>query len=213
MDELDILKKDWKKRENAFQQLSEAEIYKMLHKKSSSIVKWIFIISVCEFIFWVGLSFLMKQNEQVNKIYKTDEYNIITISEIVNYIILLYFIFIFYKNYIKINANQSVKELIKNILKTKKTVQVYIKVVLFYSAILAIFASIYQFNYDPQLLEMYHQVEESGYKNLFIILSLLFILIYIGLLSLFLWGFYKLIYGILLKRLYKNYEELKKLEL
>ncbi|CAM4038342.1 MULTISPECIES: hypothetical protein [Flavobacterium] len=213
MDELDLLKKDWKKRENSFNQVSENDIYKMLHKRSSSIVKWILIISICEFIFWIGLSLLMKQNDQLTNIYKTDRYNMITISEIVNYIILLCFIFIFYKNYIKINANQSVKELIKNILKTKKTVQVYIKVILFYSAILVIVASVFQFNYNPELLKMYHEIEESGYKNLFIVISLLFVLIYIGLLSLFLWGFYKLIYGILLKKLYKNYEELKKLEL
>ena len=46
MEELDLLKKDWKKNENSFEQISEVDIYKMLHKKSSSIVKWIFYISL-----------------------------------------------------------------------------------------------------------------------------------------------------------------------
>jgi hypothetical protein len=39
MDVLDLLKKDWKKKEHTFDQVSENEIYNMLHKRSSSIVK------------------------------------------------------------------------------------------------------------------------------------------------------------------------------
>ncbi|MFT5964898.1 MAG: hypothetical protein ACI9L6_001650, partial [Flavobacterium sp.] len=35
MKELDLLKKDWKKNENSFEQISETEIYQMIHKKSS----------------------------------------------------------------------------------------------------------------------------------------------------------------------------------
>lgn len=49
MDELELLKKDWQKRERMHPKLSYDEIYSMLWKKSSSIVKWIFIISVIEF--------------------------------------------------------------------------------------------------------------------------------------------------------------------
>ena len=51
MDELELLKKDWKKQEGSFQQIGEKEIYGMLHKGSSSIVKWILIISILEFLF------------------------------------------------------------------------------------------------------------------------------------------------------------------
>jgi hypothetical protein len=46
MKELDLLKKDWKKSTVSFEQISELELYKMIHKKSSSIVKWILIISI-----------------------------------------------------------------------------------------------------------------------------------------------------------------------
>ena len=51
MDELKQLKKDWQK-DQKFPKINKSEIYKFLHKKSSSIVKWIFIISIVEFIFW-----------------------------------------------------------------------------------------------------------------------------------------------------------------
>ena len=43
MDELELLKKDWRKKEEYLPKLSYDEIYKMIWKKSSSIVKWIFL--------------------------------------------------------------------------------------------------------------------------------------------------------------------------
>ena len=48
IDELDLLKKDWQKREAHLPQLSYDQIHKMIWKKSSSIVKWILIISILE---------------------------------------------------------------------------------------------------------------------------------------------------------------------
>ena len=61
MDELEILKKDWQKNQK-FPKLSKKEIYRLLHKKSSSIVKWIFILSIIEFCFWTLISLLMKDS-------------------------------------------------------------------------------------------------------------------------------------------------------
>ena len=58
MEELDLLKKAWKKEERSFDQVSEKDIYGMLHQKSSSIVKWILIISIVEFAFWNVIAFL-----------------------------------------------------------------------------------------------------------------------------------------------------------
>ena len=60
MKELDLLKKDWKKNANSFEQISETEIYKMIHKKSSSIVKWILIISILEILFWTVSNFFFR---------------------------------------------------------------------------------------------------------------------------------------------------------
>ena len=55
MEELDLLKKAWQKDSHGFEQISEVEIYKMLHAKSSSIVKWIFYISLFE----LGFGFIV----------------------------------------------------------------------------------------------------------------------------------------------------------
>ena len=38
MDELELLKKDWKKKEQQFKQVSEQDIYDMLHQSSSHYV-------------------------------------------------------------------------------------------------------------------------------------------------------------------------------
>ena len=50
MDELELLKKDWKKAETEFKHLSDTEIYPMLHKKSSSIIKTLFYIDLIHYL-------------------------------------------------------------------------------------------------------------------------------------------------------------------
>lgn len=213
MDELEILKQDWKKKDHAFNQVSEKEIYVMLHKRSSSIVKWIFMISIGEFLLYIIASLSLRNNENVIKFNAMDKYHILTVLEIFSYFILGYFMIKFYLNYKKINTNQPIKSLIINILDTRKTVQTYIKIIIIYTSFTAIVMPIIQFNFDPEFIKMYNKIIEVGNQTLFIILSLLFTLIFIGIFALLMWLFYKLIYGILLKRLYNNYEELKKLEM
>ena len=101
MDELEILKKDWQKNQK-FPKLSKKEIYRLLHKKSSSIVKWIFILSIIEFCFWTLISLLMKDSEAQQRFDSYDIDYIIMPLMISGYIILAYFFVAFYKNYKKI---------------------------------------------------------------------------------------------------------------
>ncbi len=49
MEELDLLKDNWNK--NTEPKFTKEEIYKMILKKSSSSVKWIFIVSIIEMCF------------------------------------------------------------------------------------------------------------------------------------------------------------------
>ena len=98
MDELDLLKKDWKRNENAFNQVSEKEIYSMLHRKSSSIVKWILIISVLEVLFWLGLGLLPFADEHFNQNYPNFEFYSNCFAYF-NYAVVAVFIYLFYRNY------------------------------------------------------------------------------------------------------------------
>ena len=44
MDELELLKKDWETSSKNYPELDKKTIYKLINKRSSSLVKWIFII-------------------------------------------------------------------------------------------------------------------------------------------------------------------------
>jgi len=206
MEELDLLKKDWKKNENSFEQVSEVDIYKMLHKKSSSIVKWILIISILEVLLWTGISL----------VYNSDEYFIKTHSEylieyfkyltIFNYAVVAVFIYMFYKNYRAISTITSTKQLMKDILKTRKTVQYYVWYNLGMMVVSMIIGFALVFNVDPKIHEL---TSKGNAMILMIAFCTVCILVFVGLF----WLFYRLIYGILLRKLFRNYNELKKIDL
>jgi hypothetical protein len=68
MDELEVLKKEWQTREQEFPKLSSKEIYPMLLSKSSSLVKWIFYISIAELVLWTVLAFVAPESsKQINE--------------------------------------------------------------------------------------------------------------------------------------------------
>lgn len=206
MEELDLLKKDWKKNANSFEQISEDAIYKMLHKKSSSIVKWILIISILEVLLWTAISVFYNTDEYLIKThneYLMDYFKYLTIF---NYVVIAVFIFFFYKNYRTISTITSTKQLMKDILKTRKTVKYYVWYNLGMMAISMVIGFILVFSTDPKLHELTS-------KNSAIVLMTVFcaicILVFVGVF----WLFYRLIYGILLRKLFKNYNELKKIDL
>ena len=88
MEELDLLKKDWKKSENSFEQLSEKDIYKMIHQKSSSVVKWILIISLIELSIGILLNVLSLESDFFNKIDAKGYTIYIEVLTIVNYAVI-----------------------------------------------------------------------------------------------------------------------------
>ncbi len=211
MDELELLKKDWKKQEGNFKELSYNEIYKIIQKKSSSVVKWIFIICLAEFLFWGVVSLFIP--DSIYDIYKKLDLNfILNISYVLNYIIVFVFLYLFYKNYKAISVTDSTKMLMKNIIKTRKTVKYYVYINVFLAAIFSIIL-----NYSMVIKGFKTMnISETAQANLNIT-SLDYTTLVISLISfiltiLLIWGYYKLIYGFLLRKLNKNYKELKSLE-
>ena len=69
MEELDLLKKAWQKDTHSFEQVTEVEIYKMLHRKSSSIVKWILVISLLEFGLWALVNLAFNTDETIKSLH------------------------------------------------------------------------------------------------------------------------------------------------
>ncbi len=97
-----------------------------------------------------------------------------------------------------------------NILKTRKVVKFYIAYVLISTGITVVGISGYMIvnhsNTNVEDISKYSYEAVDWFK--FIGASALVLTVFLGLI----WLFYRLLYGILLKRLKKNYVELKKLE-
>lgn len=213
MDELELLKKDWKKSDANFPKLSYNEIYKMILKRSSSIVKWIFIISLLEFLFWTLIAFAFKDSKSMQEFNNLNvDYLIIPIT-IIGYAILAYFFYLFYRNYQKISATDNATVLMQNILKTRRTVKNYVAFNLVYLVAATAIGMFIQFDQNPEIIDLAHSAAADGNLLVFyarvILITAVFLVGAIAILLFFYW----LIYGILLKRLNKNYKELRKLEM
>ena len=212
MDELDLLKKDWQKENGKYPKLSYNEIYEMILKKSSSIVKWIFIISLLEFALWTLVSFGFKDSDSMKRFQEYDADFILIPFTVLGYIILAYFFYLFFKNYKTISATDSAKVLMENILKTRRTVKQYVAFNLIYLVVATIVVLFIEFDQDQQLISKVNEASANGevfkFYAIIIITIVVMLAIFIGLLLLF----YYLIYGLLLRRLNRNYKELKKLE-
>ncbi|MGL2964298.1 hypothetical protein ACSVH2_10810 [Flavobacterium sp. RSB2_4_14] len=212
MEELDLLKKAWKKEDHSFEQVSEKEIYKMLHRKSSSIVKWILIISILEIIVWSGIGIVYNADDAIKSLHAEDFLIYLKILTYINYVVIAGFIYCFYKNYTKISTITSTKQLMSDILKTRKTVRNYVWYnlsMIFFCTILG-FAMAFIYNPDMSVLKEKIAQDESNWILIKIILILGFtVVLLIGAF----WLFYRLLYGILLRKLNANYKELKKIDL
>jgi hypothetical protein len=209
MKELDLLKKHWNETKD-FPKVSTAEIEKMIHKKSSSIVMWILFISILEFLCLnlVSYFFLDDDGINVNVSVNRPESNssFVFMIENIDYIsgaISLFFIVLFYFNYRKIHVASSTKMLMKQIIKTRKTVNYYIYTNIVMILIFFIIATVNIFQSNEN--------QQFSTENYIIAISVLSIvcLLFLGVV----WLYYKLVYGILIKRLMKNHKELEKIDL
>lgn len=212
MKELDLLKKDWKKLDANFPKLTYDQIFTLIHKKSSSIVKWIFIICIIEFVFWAGLNFLIP--DSYLEVYEQfDLKSFLYITQGLHYTVLLVFIYLFYKNYKGISVIESTNLLMQKIIKTRKTVNYYVYYNIALYAILSMVLNMTMFS-KPDLLIETMSAKNSGinseiFLNVMLYVQIATFIIVCGLL----WLYYKVIYGFLLKRLNKNYKELESLEI
>ncbi len=216
MDELELLKKDWQKKEGLMPKLSYDEIYSMLWKKSSSIVKWIFIISVIEFVLPHLLYLLPSVRDGMDFYEQLGVKNLMIGISVFNYLVVFYFIYQFYRRYKEISVLESARDLMHRIIRTRRTVKHYIifALSLFLFSFLAIAVAIYvgDGNNLIQVLNLGEETVDMSIGRLKLVISLAFVVI--GILFTALIGLvYFLIYGLLIRKLGKNYRELKRLEI
>lgn len=200
MDDLELFKKQWQSQDD-LPSYKKDDLYQMMHEKSSSIVKWIFIISIIEFAFWIALDLLTSSQETDEIIKKMSLNGFYRVSLIINYVVIIGFIVLFFLNYKAIKTTDSTRGLMKNILKTRRTVKAYVWFnILFFSLsfIVSIVMTIKHYiNFDT--IQFWISIGIS--IAVLLVIILLFLL------------FYRVVYGVLTRRLKRNYNNLKQIEL
>ena len=209
--DLSNYKKAWKNQPEDENKISALEIYKMTQSKSNSIVKWIFIIGLLEFVFWFAINYLGTRNGTLEPYEKLNLISFIDNFSYFHYVVVVLFLILFYRNFSLISTVDDTKTLMKNILLVRKTVKWYVYYNLINVIVFSIILNVLIFN-TPDGINILAEVDsnnlnQENIKAIFIIVQLVIIAIMI----LILWLFYYLLYGILLKKLNKNYKELTRL--
>lgn len=214
MDELELLKKDWQKKEAYLPKLTYIEIHKMIWKKSSSIVKWILIISILEFSL-PHLLYLIPSFQKNMDVYdKLGLHNYIIALTIFSYAVVLYFIYQFYRRYKEISVLDNAKNLMRKIIRTRRTVKHYIIFSLSMILVIAMMMMIGIYLSDD-IYATFDRLKENA-QDISPQKIKVAIMVGVGvfgiLLTLLMGGIYFLLYGLLLRKLKRNYRELKQLE-
>ena len=216
---IDDFKKSWQ--EQSVPEVYEtSEIEAMLNKSSRNYVKYILWISIAEFLFFAVLNiysiFYSDQNSSFLHILKKmgakvtfeiekDFALLYFLLKILSLAITAVFVVLFYKNYKKINIENNLKNFIFRIIKFKKTVNLFILtniiVLIFFAMILTVFSI--------NILK-FQEIQLQNSTLIGIIVGT-FVSIIIG--SLLILFYYRLVYGIIMRRLGNKLQQLQKIEL
>ena len=214
MDELELLKKDWKEnKSDDFKNYTEKELFAMTKKRSVSIAKWVFIIALLELGFWFLIGYLMPSSSEDKEYYEAlnntplIKGTLYVLGEFATYLPYVFIGLLLYLNF-KIKREENPKKLMEKILLMKKCIQWYIRIFLGEIVVFFIISMILSFYIE------YNTLEGKELEELYLFAFVMFIplLMIIFIFALFLRFIYHLVYGKLLHKLKQNYEELSKVE-
>lgn len=216
--DLDSLKKAWQE-QPVQQKYNDNEILKMLNRKSRNYMKYIFWISVAEFLVFTlfGLfyiiqnkdsntffTFLQKLGVEINPELESNIDTIYFIIKILSLVVTGFFVIKFYQNYRKIKVEEDLKNFITRIIHFKKTVNAFILTNIVLFVIVTTIFTIFVFCIlDYQNIQLTNSAK-TGFIVSILISTLLCVFL--------IWVYYRLVYGIIMKRLDKNLQQLKDIE-
>ncbi len=214
MDELELLKQDWQRRAKEMPRLTYDQIHQMIWKKSSSLVKWIFYISIIEFIlphllyllpsFRGGMNYEVASNLGIRT-------PLIVLTG-VQYLVAGYFIYQFYRRYREISVLDNAGNLMKRILRTRRTVKNY---VIFCLAMILVFFAVFigGMVFSDDLVQALHLQPDGSMGQDKLKWLVVAIMAVAGIVfTLAMGGIYFLLYGLLTRKLYGNYKDLRRIE-
>jgi MFS family permease len=216
--DLDSFKKTWQE-QPVQPKYDSREILQMLNRKSRNYVKYIFWISVAEFLFFsvLGLFYFFQgeESDSFRKILEklgaqkapeieTNFDNAYLAIKILSLLITAYFVLKFYQNYRKIKIEENLKDLIIRIMKFKKTVNAFILISI---ALLVAFTFVFTAFIFYVLNSQNVRPDNSN-----LIIVIIGIIVSTVLCVLLIWLYYRLVYGIIIRKLDKNLKQLKDIE-
>lgn len=215
---IDDLKKSWQQ-EPAGPRYDHAEIENMLNKSSRNYVKYILWISIAEFlvILFTSIYYTTFSDEKRNllnvlqRIGVQDSPNfeqqlgeLYFGLKIFSLLLTALFVVLFFQNYRKINIESNLKKLILQIIRFKKTVQLFIIVNI---SLLIIFSLVMVVFIVSILNEQEIKLANSTLVGFILGFALTLILA-----TALMWVYYRIVYGVILKRLSKNLKQLQNIE-
>ena len=204
MKELEDLKNKWAKQDFG-QNFSKEDIRGFLQKKSAYSIKWIFYLSIVEFLLYLAFPLVVPNYFDSFDYYKSlnlFEFSIIT--TVIGYVLLLYFMYRFFQNYKKISVANSLKDHLSAILNTRRAVNQYFY---FNIAILIIFTIVVLVSVLQLDKNMIGFQEENSSLLMMVFVIGLVIAIILGIFGLL----YYFVYGRFLRPLKNNEKELLKI--
>ncbi len=205
MKELEDLKNKWSKQDFSHS-FSKEDIKGFLQKKSTYSIKWIFYLSIVEFILYLSFPLLVPNYLDSFDYYKSlnlFEFSIIT--TVLGYVLLIYFMWRFFQNYKKISVANSLKDHLSAILNTRRAVNQYFY---FNVAILIVFTIVVlvsALQLDKNMIGF--QEENSSILTMLFVIGLV-IAVILGIFGLL----YYFVYGRFLRPLKNNEKELLEIE-
>lgn len=216
--DLDDFKKTWQDQPTQ-PKYDSTDIESMLNKSSRNYVKYILWISIAEFILILGanlyytilgeesgglFNILKKFGVQDASSFEDTLTDLYLFLKIVSLALTAVFVVLFYQNYCKINVEANLKKLILQIIKFKKTVQLFILANILLVILFTIVIGIFTFSFlSEENIELSHPAMLGFLLGLTLMMVISVVLI---------WVYYRIVYGFILKRLGKNLKQLQNIE-
>ena len=204
MKELEDLKNKWAKQDFS-QSYSKEEIKGFIQKKSTHSIKWIFYLSIVEFVLYLSFPLLVPNYIKSFDYYKSlnlFEFSIVT--TVLGHVLLLYFMWHFFQNYKKISVANSIKDHLSTILNTRRAVNQYFYFNVLILIIFTVVVMVVALERDKNMIAM---KEENNSLIMIIFMIGILIAVILGLFGLL----YYFVYGRFLRPLKNNEKELRRI--
>ena len=216
--DLDNFKKTWQE-QDILPKYDSTEIEAMLNKSSKNYVKYLLWISIAEFFVILCMNFYYAflgndRNSLMSILSRLGIKNTTSLEvnfthlyfylKLVSLLMTAFFVVKFFRNYRKINIESNLKKLILQIINFKKTVNYFI---------LANILLIILFTVVLLVVTLTVLSQQNIHLNSpTLIMFLVGTIVMMGISVVLIWVYYRLVYGIILKRLGKNLEELQRID-